>query len=120
MVYIEINNERYAVKRFNEMAEDYEWNRRKTCHVTVELDYETAKNLFKEDMEWSLITAETYQTMVETEDGMTEPQENIVENSRSLSEYSMVGDMTIHRDGLLTVVMGQPTAEELLAILLGE
>lgn len=119
MVYIEINNERYAVKRFNEMMEDYEWDRRKTCHATVELDYETAKNLFKEDMEWSLVTVETYLTMVETEDGM-EPKENIVENSRSLSEYSMVGDMTIHRDGLLTVVMGQPTAEELLAILLGE
>lgn len=120
MTYIEINNERYEVVKFNEVSEDYEWSRRKTCYVTLDMTYDEVKNLFQDDMEWFFVTSESYETTIENEEGFFEIKENITENIRDLSEYNMVGNIIIHRDGLLTVVMGQPTAEELLAILLGE
>ena len=33
------------------------------------------------------------------------------------SDYCMAGDVTVHRDGTVTVKMGKPTAEELYNIL---
>ena len=32
------------------------------------------------------------------------------------SEYSILGDITVHKDGTVTVKMGKPTAEEILAM----
>ena len=34
------------------------------------------------------------------------------------SDYCILGDITVHRDGTITVKMGKPTAEELNQILM--
>lgn len=41
----------------------------------------------------------------------------IVTDEYDNSEYSIAGDITDHRNGYVSVKMGQPTAEEILAIL---
>ena len=120
MSYIEINGTRYEAQDFQKNTADSTWDFRKTCTVSLKIDYELIKELFVEDMEWFLITDGFEEKIIIDENGdeitVTEPTEYYSD----LSAYSVVGDIIIHNNGIITVIMGMPTAEELLAILLGE
>ena len=81
---------------------DGAWNGRESKAVTFAGTYQEAVELFPNDVKWSVIT-EAGEEGVETD----------------LSEFALAGPVTDNRDGTLTVKMGKPTADELLAIMMG-
>ena len=105
MTYIEINGNRYEASITGKVS-DKDWDGRASKAIRIHMSYEEANNLFVDDMDWFIVQ---YQGIDEAS------QEEIFDNS----EYSIVGDITNHRDGTVTVKMGKPTAEEILAVLIG-
>ena len=63
------------------------------------MDYAAAAALFVDGLSWSIVCQEEGQPEEEYDN----------------SEYSMVGDITAHRDGTLSVLMGKPLEVELQA-----
>ena len=75
-------------------------------------DVSALRAAFVDDAEYTLTTV----TETQGEDGAA--QTNTV--TEDLSPWSVRGDLLVRRDGTVLVWMGQPTAEELLAALLGQ
>lgn len=91
-----------------EAAEHYRdsaWGR-PTCTVTIKGSAAEIAALLPNNAPWSLI---------EREDALDEsgaPTGQTVDHERDMSEYSLSGDITNHRDGTVSIKMGKPTEEE--------
>lgn len=101
MTYIKIND-RQIPASIRGYTRDKEWDDRDSKAITLEMTYEEAMALFVDDLEWAIVY----------EDGETT---EVYDNS----EYSVAGSVTDNRNGTVTVKMGKPTSDELLAILMG-
>lgn len=91
-----------------EAAEHYRdsaWGR-PTCTVTIKASAAEITALLPSNAPWSLIERED----VLDENGMLTGQ--TVDHERDMSEYSLSGDITDHRDGTVSIKMGKPTEEE--------
>ena len=91
-----------------EAAEHYRdsaWGR-PTCTVTIKASAAEIAALLPNNAPWSLIERED----VLDESGM--PTGQTVDHERDMSEYSLSGDITDHRDGTVSIKMGKPTEEE--------
>ncbi len=82
------------------------------CFAFENGDVSALRAAFVDDAEYTLTTV----TETQGEDGAA--QTNTV--TEDLSPWSVRGDLLVRRDGTVLVWMGQPTAEELLAALLGQ
>lgn len=92
-----------------EAAEHYRdsaWGR-PTCTVTIKASAAEIAALLPNNAPWSLIERED----VLDENGM--PTGQTVDHERDMSEYSLAGDITDHRDGTVSIKMGKPTESEL-------
>lgn len=91
-----------------EAAEHYRdsaWGR-PTCTVTIKASAAEIAALLPNNAPWSLI---------EREDALNEsgmPTGQTVDHERDMSEYSLSGDITDHRDGTVSIKMGKPTETE--------
>ena len=91
-----------------EAAEHYRdsaWGR-PTCTVTIKGSAAEIAALLPNNAPWSLI---------EREDALDElgaPTGQTVDHERDMSEYSLSGDITDHRDGRVSIKMGKPTETE--------
>nr|DAE52862.1 MAG TPA: ChiA1-BD-binding domain protein [Caudoviricetes sp.] len=91
-----------------EAAEHYRdsaWGR-PTCTVTIKGSAAEIAALLPNNAPWSLI---------EREDALDEsgaPTGQTVDHERDMSEYSLSGDITDHRDGTVSIKMGKPTETE--------
>lgn len=91
-----------------EAAEHYRdsaWGR-PTCTVTIKGSTAEIAALLPNNAPWSLI---------EREDALDElgaPTGQTVDHERDMSEYSLSGDITDHRDGTVSIKMGKPTETE--------
>lgn len=91
-----------------EAAEHYRdsaWGR-PTCTVTIKGSAAEIAALLPNNAPWSLIERED----VLDESGASTGQ--TVNHERDMSEYSLSGDITDHRDGRVSIKMGKPTEEE--------
>lgn len=91
-----------------EAAEHYRdsaWGR-PTCTVTIKASAAEIAALLPNNAPWSLIERED----VLDESGA--PTGQTVDHERDMSEYSLSGDITDHRDGTVSIKMGKPTEEE--------
>lgn len=91
-----------------EAAEHYRdsaWGR-PTCTVTIKASAAEIAALLPNNAPWSLIERED----VLDESGMSTGQ--TVDHERDMSEYSLSGDITDHRDGTVSIKMGKPTETE--------
>lgn len=91
-----------------EAAEHYRdsaWGR-PTCTVTIKASAAEIAALLPNNAPWSLIERED----VLDESGM--PTGQTVDHERDMSEYSLSGDITDHRDGTVSIKMGKPTETE--------
>lgn len=91
-----------------EAAEHYRdsaWGR-PTCTVTIKGSAADIAALLPNGAAWSLIERED----VPDESGM--PTGQTVDHERDMSEYSLSGDITDHRDGTASIKMGKPTETE--------
>ena len=107
MTYIKINNTKYPGKIISK-SRDYDWDMRASKELIFkDLTYNDITSLFINDLEWSIIEEEKIKMGFET-----------IENEYDNSDYCVAGDIIDHRDGTISVKMGKPTAEELLAMIM--
>ena len=114
--YIEVNGERYEAT-ITGRVRDKEWGDRESKSIRIKMDYFDARDLFVENMEWAILCEHEVEKQIEDEDGNITTEIVIEYDRYENGVFSMVGDLTDHRNGYVTVKMGKPTAEELLAIL---
>lgn len=96
----------YGTKR------DSSWGNRESKSITLPMDYATAAATFVDDVPWSILYQPPEYYDPETQKTVTPPVEEY-----DNSDFSILGDIIVHRDGTVTVKMGKPTAEELYNIL---
>lgn len=94
------------------VANDALWGGRESKSITLTMDYETAAATFADDVPWSILYQPSDYYDPETQQMVTPPVEEY-----DNSDYCILGDITVHRDGTVTVKMGKPTGEELYNIL---
>lgn len=114
--YIKVNDSRYLASITGRLK-DPDWDNRESKSIRIEMSYETASNLFVDDLSWSI--EQDYEELENdfNENGEEVQKKVLKTNSYDNSEYSIAGDIIDHRDGTITVKMGKPTAEELLALI---
>lgn len=91
-----------------EAAEHYRdsaWGR-PTCTVTIKASAAEIAALLPSNAPWSLIERE------DVLDELGAPTGQTVDHERDMSEYSLSGDITDHRDGTVSIKMGKPTESE--------
>ena len=111
MIKIKIAGKEYEATVLG-VASDYSFGRRESKEITLEMDYETAAATFADDVPWSILYQPSDYYDPETKQMVTTPVEEY-----DNSDYCILGDITVHRDGTVTVKMGKPTGEELYNIL---
>ncbi len=94
------------------VANDVLWGGRESKSITLTMDYETAAATFADDVPWSILYQPSDYYDPETQQMVTPPVEEY-----DNSDYCILGGITVHRDGTVTVKMGKPTGEELYNIL---
>lgn len=94
------------------VANDVLWGGRESKSITLTMDYATAVATFVDDVQWSILYQPSDYYDPETKQMVTPPVEEY-----DNSDYCILGDITVHRDGTVTVKMGKPTGEELYNIL---
>ena len=104
MIYVKLNNKLYPATVSGRVS-DTNWDGRESKSISLEMDYETAINLFVNGLTWRIV--EKYEV-----DG--EIQETEYDNS----EYNLAGDITDHRDGTITAKVGKLTELEEAYILM--
>ena len=120
-IYIEIHGKKYPASITGRLHDD-SWNNRASKAITLNMTYEEALEAFTHDAQWKILQCheETSETLnLETQE-IISTTTLVVDNEHDNSEYSIAGDIIDHRDGTVTVKMGQPTAEELLNMIMEE
>ena len=85
------------------------------------MKYNDAISMFVDEVKWSIVQDVEHMVEVVNEETNEPMFKTVVEQDvYDNSEYSILGDIVVHKDETVTVKMGKPTAEEILAILLGE
>ena len=115
--YIEVNEVKYPASITGRLS-DKDWNNRASKAIKVEMSYTDALATFVDDVAW-FIVQDVEETIEEYDEETGEMVAKTVTKFERFdnSEYSIAGDIVDHRDGTITVKMGKPTAEELLAML---
>lgn len=118
-IYVEVNGIKYPASITGRLN-DKDWDNRASKAITIKAKYEEVLDIFVNDVKWFIIEEHNDRVEKFDENGNTVFEEVINVVSHDNSEYSIAGDIINHRDGTVTVKMGKPTAEEILAIILGE
>ena len=101
MQYVKISGRQYPVDVIYGKIRDVDWDERETKEIVLPMTYEQASALFVDGVSWSIVD------VWEDESGETHTDEF------DESEFGMVGSITDHMDGTLTVKMGRETDLEL-------
>lgn len=110
-MYVKINGSEYHAEIVGRIR-DNNWDFRASKEITLSMDHTTAASTFVDDIPWSTIYQGPDYYDPEKQAVVTpEPVET------DCSDYCILGDITIHRNGTVTVKMGKPTFEELYTIL---
>lgn len=108
---VRINGSLHDATIYGQMR-DTSWENRESKAITLTMGYETAVATFADDVPWSILYQPSDYYDPETKQTVTPPVEEY-----DNSDYCILGDITVHRDGTVTVKMGKPTGEELYNIL---
>ena len=111
MTKVKISNAEYDAEIRGQLR-DLTWENRDSKSITLAMDYATAAATFADDVPWSILYQPSDYYDPETKQMVT-PAVEEYDNS----DYCILGDITVHRDGTVTVKMGKPTGEELYDIL---
>ena len=100
MTYIKVNETLYPIVSIEGRNYDRSWDDRAVRIIILEMDYMQAAALFVDGIQWALVNE------VEDIEGGT------ITEMIDQSAYCKAGDISDHRNGLLTIKMGMPTALE--------
>lgn len=110
--FIRVNNIDYPSLGVNGKMHNEDWDNRHTKTFRVEMTYQQAMATFKDGTKWSIVSI----TSPDEEEEPFEPYEEVFDNS----DFIFAGDVTDHRDGTVSVTMGQMTElEEAYELLYG-
>ena len=121
--YIKVGDTKYPATVMTNPC-DGGWNGRASKSVTLEMDYSVAAALFVDDLAWSIIQERDFIREVPTEllgETTTPTFEAVIDaqaDEYDSSDFSIAGEIIDHRNGYITVKMGKPTAEEILALIM--
>lgn len=116
-IYVKINDTQYPASITGKLN-DRDWDNRASKAILLEMNYADALSIFVDDVQWSIIQeVETVVDEINEETGESTPITTTELEEYDNSEYSIAGDIIDHRNGYVTVKMGKPTAEELLAMI---
>lgn len=119
MTYIKVNNTLYPAEIDGRIG-DYEWDRRDTKSITLNMTYAEVLALLPDNAAWSIVQKDTVQKIGEDGqpmvDGSGNPVTEEVTSEFDNSEYSMSGVIRDNRDGTVTIKMGKPTEIEIVTI----
>lgn len=97
---------------------DKDWDGRASKYIHTEMSYDEAVTLFNDEVEWSIvIDVEREMETINDETGEIIREIIMEQEVYDNSEYCILGDIVVHKDGTVTVKMGNPTADEILAML---
>ena len=116
--YIKVGNDEnlYPAVIGGKMS-DKEWDGRPSKYIHAEMAYNEAVSKFYDEVAWSIVQdVEREVEYIDEETGESVMKTIIEQDIYDNSEYSILGDITVHKDGTVTVKMGKPTAEEILAM----
>lgn len=115
MTYIKVNNTLYPATIDGRIA-DYEWDRRDTKSIMLNMTYAEVLALLPDNTPWSIVQKDTVQKISEDGQPMVDdngdPVTEEVTTEFDNSEYSMSGVIRDNRDGTVTIKMGKPTEIE--------
>lgn len=114
--YVEVNGQKYVASITGRLS-DKDWDGRESKAIKVAMSYSDAMNIFVDDVEWNIVQEHEVNKEVVDEEGKVHFEPTIESEVYDNSDYRIAGDVVDHRDGTVTVKMGKPTAEELLAIM---
>lgn len=110
MTYIKANGKIYPAVVSRRM-EDYGWDSREVKAITLEMAYSEVLDLLHDNTPWSIIVKEPL--LDDNGNQALDEAGNLILDEEGteidMSEYSMSGDITDHRDGTVTIKMGKPT-----------
>ena len=121
MIQIKVNGNLYSAIIEGRVS-DREWGGRESKSITMKGEYDTVSNIFHDGVSWSIVETYTVQKIGEddfpvvVDDGQPVFEDRVEEYDNS--DFSVLGDITVHPDGTCTVKMGKETNEEKLLILL--
>lgn len=121
MAHIKIDNKLYEASVYGR-TNDRDWDGRESKSIKISGDYEKISSMFHDGTEWSIV--DTYKAQkfgddgspVFGEDGQPVFEDRVEEYDNS--DFSVLGDITVHPDGTCTVKMGKETNEEKLLVML--
>lgn len=107
--FIKVNGQEYpATLIYN--YKDRNWDMRETQTVHLTMPYAQAAALLLSGTPWSNVFRETKDVL--DENGKPTGQTEEVVTEEDMSEYSLSGAITDHRDGTVSIKMGKPTETE--------
>lgn len=108
-IYIKVKNIEYPAD-INGNPKDRTWGDRDTKTVTLTMTATQAAALLPDNTPWSIVQRETVDKLDNDGNPTGETVEQV--NEWDNSEYSLSGDITDHRDGIVSIKMGKPTETE--------
>lgn len=112
MTYVQIGNTLIPAE-VSGSTRDPKWDYRHTQDIHCQLSYEESKATFVDGVEWYLIYQDPSYV---NEEGETVTPEPIVYDK---TMFDQVMSITENRDGTVAIKMGETTAEEALAVIMG-
>ena len=107
--FIKVNGQEYpATCIYN--YKDRNWDMRETQTVQLTMTAAEAAALLPDNTPWSIVQRETQDVLDEQGQPTGETEEVVTEED--MSEYSLSGAITDHRDGTVSIKMGKPTETE--------
>lgn len=116
MTYVLVN-ENLIPAEISGRIHDDSWGSRSSKTIKLAMTYQEALNTFIDDVSWSIVeiyTREEIQVNDMGEENTVMVEDQVVYDN---SDYNVAGDIIDHRNGYVSVKMGKPTAEELLALI---
>ncbi len=110
--FIKVAGQEYPAKVIY-LYKDRNWDMRETQTAHLTMPYAQAAALLTTGTPWFNVFRETVDKL--DNDGNPTGQTEEVVTEEDMSEYSIAGDITDHRDGTVSIKMGKPTESELSA-----
>ena len=109
---VKINDQIHDAVITGDMPDRY-WDGRDSKTITMSGSYADAAALFADGVAWSIVQTSTVPVLDADNQPTGETKEQTDEWDNS--DYSILGDITTHKDGTVSIKMGKPTDTERLA-----
>lgn len=112
MEYIRINKQEYPAT-ISGLMRDNSWDGRESKTITFStLSYEQVKVLFTDGASWKIVSIIMEERLDEDGHPYLKPQYIARREIYDNSEFNLAGDITISRDGKVSIKMGKPIEAE--------